>query len=67
MSLLGELAMAIGDMNVPISAASAKINGKTKTSTITMVIQVSSREQVDRVMRMLQKRSDIVEVFRAGS
>jgi len=66
-SLLGELAMAIGDMNVPISAASAKLNGKTKTSTITMVVQVSSREQVDRVMRLLQKRSDIIEVFRAGS
>ncbi|MBQ8537153.1 MAG: bifunctional (p)ppGpp synthetase/guanosine-3',5'-bis(diphosphate) 3'-pyrophosphohydrolase, partial [Clostridia bacterium] len=66
-SLLGELAMAIGDMNVPINAASAKINAKTKTSTITMVIQVSSREQVDRVMRLLQKRSDIIEVFRAGS
>jgi len=62
--LLGELAMFIGEMNVPISAVSAKANNRTKTSTISLVIQVSSREQVDKVMRQLQKRSDIVEVFR---
>lgn len=66
-SLLGELALFIGDMNVPITAVSAKSNPKTKTSAITLVIQVSSREQVDKVIRQLQKRSDVVEVFRSGS
>ena len=66
-SLLGELALFIGDMNVPITAVSAKLNPKNKTSAITMVIQVSSREQVDRVIKQLQKRSDVVEVFRSAS
>ncbi len=64
-SLLGELALFIGSMNVPIVAVSAKRNEKNKTSMITMVIQVKSREQLDQVFRQLHKRSDIVEVYRA--
>ena len=63
-SLLGELAMAIGNMNVPIVAVSAKRDEKKKISHIIMVIQVKSREQLDRVVAQLNKRSDIVEVYR---
>ncbi len=65
--LLGELATYIGEMNVPISAVSAKFNTKSKTSTITLVIQVTSRQQLDKVIKQLQKRSDIVEVYRGAS
>ena len=63
-SLLGELAMAIGNMDVPIVAVSAKRDEKKKTCIITMVIQVKSREQLDRVITQLHKRSDIIEVYR---
>ena len=63
-SLLGELAMAIGNMDVPIVAVSAKRDEKKKTCIITMVIQVKSREQLDRVFTQLHKRSDIIEVYR---
>lgn len=66
-SLLGELALAISDMNIPITAVNAKVNAKNKTSLITLVIQVSSREQVDRVIKLLQRRTDVVEVFRGAS
>ena len=64
-SLLGELAVYIGNMDVPIVAVSAKRDEKKKTSNIVMVIQVKSREQLDRVLGQLHKRSDIVEVYRA--
>lgn len=64
-SLLGELALYIGNMDVPIVAVSAKRDEKKKTSNIVMVIQVKSREQLDRVLGQLHKRSDIVEVYRA--
>jgi len=63
-SLLGELALCIGNMDVPIVAVSAKRDEKKKTCTITMVIQVKSREQMDRVFTQLHKRSDIIEVYR---
>ncbi len=63
-SLLGELAMAIGNMDVNIVAVSAKRDEKKKTCIITMVIQVKSREQLDRVITQLHKRSDIIEVYR---
>ena len=62
--LLGELATFIGEMNVPISAVSAKFNTKSKTSAITLVIQVNSRQQLDKVIKQLQRRSDVVEVYR---
>ena len=66
-SLLGELALCIGNMDVPIVAVSAKRDEKKKTSNITMVIQVKSREQLDRVFAQLHKRSDIIEVYRGST
>ena len=63
-SLLGELALCIGNMDVPIVAVSAKRDEKKKTCTIIMVIQVKSREQLDRVFTQLHKRSDSIEVYR---
>lgn len=63
-SLLGELALCIGNMDVPIAAVSAKRDEKKKTCNITMVIQIKSREQLDRVFTQLHKRSDIIEVYR---
>jgi len=63
-SLLGELALFIGNMDVPIMAVSAKRDEKHKTSLITMVIQVKSRDQLDRVLRQLHNRSDIIEIYR---
>ena len=66
-SLLGELALCIGNMDVPIMAVSAKRDDKRKTSVITMVLQVSSREQLDKVIKQLHNRTDIIEVFRGST
>ena len=62
--LLGDLAIYIGNLKVSISAISAKSDYKNKTITITLVIQVNSKEQLDYVMRQLKKRSDILQVYR---
>ena len=66
-SLLGELALCIGNMNVPIMAVSAKRDEKRKTSVITMVLQVKSREQLQGVFNQLHKRSDVIECYRGIS
>ena len=66
-SLLGELAMTIGNMDIPIVAASAKRHDRKKTSIITVVVQVKSREQLDRLMKQIQKRSDVVDVYRSAN
>ncbi len=66
-SLLGELALFIGNMGVPIMAVSAKRDDKRKTSVITMVVQVTAREQLDKVILGLQRRTDIIEVYRGIS
>ena len=66
-SLLGELAMTIGNMDIPIVAASAKRQDRRKTSIITVVVQVKRREQLDRLMKQIQKRSDVVDVYRSAN
>ena len=57
--------MTIGNMDIPIVAASAKRHDRKKTSVITVVVQVKSREQLDRLIKQIQKRSDVVDVFRS--
>lgn len=66
-SLLGELALFIGNLDVPIMAVSAKRDERHKTSVITMAIQVKSREQLDRVIKQLHNRSDIIEIYRGST
>ena len=62
--LLGEIATYIGEMNVPIKAVSAQAEDKTKTSTIKLVLEVRSRDQMDKVIKQLRKKSDIIDVYR---
>ena len=64
-NLLGELTNYVQDTGAPISAISGKVN-KNKTCTITIVVQVESREQLDSVLRRIQKRADVIEAFRVG-
>ena len=64
--LLGELAGYIGEMNVPIKAVTATVDEKTKTSVIKMTLEVHSKEQVDRVIMLLRRKADIIEVFRVN-
>lgn len=65
-SLLGELAMCIGNMDIPIVAVSAKRDEKKKTSVITMVVS-GQRAGAGRTgcSSSFCKRSDIIEVYRA--
>lgn len=63
-SLLGEVAMLISNMNVSITATNARKDMKRKTSTITMVIKVKSKQQLDAVIKKIKQRSDIIDVFR---
>ncbi len=64
MGLLADLTNYIANLKVPITAISTKTDYKQKISTITLVIQVSSKEQLDRVIRQLKKRSDVLQVYR---
>ncbi len=62
--LLAQLAACIGDMNVPISAASARIIQKGKSSMISMMLQVTSRGQLNSLIKALENRSDVIAVHR---
>ncbi|MDR2658270.1 MAG: TGS domain-containing protein, partial [Oscillospiraceae bacterium] len=64
--LLGELAALLAIMNVKVMTihAHAHENG---SCTIHMTIKINSKDQLDKVMKGIQKRSDVVEVFRLTS
>lgn len=64
LSLLGEIAMAIGNMNVSIVATSAKKDEKRKIATFNMVVKVNSKDQLEYVIRKLKQRQDVIDVFR---
>ncbi len=63
-SLLGELATYIGEMNVPIKAITAQVDEKTHTSALKLTLEVKTRDEMDRVIKQLRKKSDIIDVFR---
>ena len=62
-ALLGELTAFMEEQKMPLTAISVKLN-RNKTCNITMTFPVQSREQLDSVIRKLQRRSDVVEAYR---
>ena len=63
--LLGEVTTEIGGMGVSIRNSSSGMD-RNKIATIRLVLEVRSREQMDSVIRQLQKRSDVIDVFRTN-
>ena len=61
--LLGEVTSYIGELGVPIRNASTAID-RNKIATIRLVLEVRSREQMDSVIKQLQRRQDVMDVFR---
>ena len=61
--LLGEITSFIGSLNVPIRNASTSVD-RNKMATIRLVLEVRSRDQMDSVIRQLQKRQDVMDVYR---
>ncbi|MDR3051449.1 MAG: bifunctional (p)ppGpp synthetase/guanosine-3',5'-bis(diphosphate) 3'-pyrophosphohydrolase [Oscillospiraceae bacterium] len=65
--LLADLVLAIGGMKVTITAVSARANKKNDTCNLTVTLEVENVQEMDRVIRQLAKRSDIVEIYRLST
>ena len=63
-NMLGEIAMLIGEQNVSIKAANIQTDDKTRISTLRLTLDVSSREQMNRVIQALRNKADIMDVYR---
>ncbi len=63
--LLGDLSNLFASLGVPMLAVSAR-SLRNGTSQINLTLSVKDTEQLDKVIRQLQRRSDIIEVFRTG-
>ncbi len=64
--LLADLAVLIAGMDAPIESVTAKAT-KERTAIITLQLRIQSRAQLDKLIKSLQKRSDIIEVFRLST
>ncbi len=64
-NLLVEIASTISDMNISIKNVSASLDEKTQIATFRFAVEVKSREQMDKVVKSLMKKSDVIDVFRA--
>ena len=63
--LLGDLSTLFASMGVPLLKVFA-VSQRTGTSQINLTLEIKDTGQLDRVIRQLQRRSDIIEVFRTG-
>ena len=66
-NLLVEVASNISAMNIPIKASSSQVDEKTNIATIRFVIEVKTREQMERAVRQLRRKPDIIDVYRTQS
>jgi GTP pyrophosphokinase len=64
--LLGELAALLNIMNCKVMTIHARAH-ENGSCTISLTIKINSKDQLDKVMRGIKKRSDVVEVFRLTS
>ena len=63
-NMLGEIAMLIGEHNVSIKAANIQTDEKTRISTLRLTLDVSSRDQMNKVIQSLRNKADIMDVYR---
>jgi GTP diphosphokinase / guanosine-3',5'-bis(diphosphate) 3'-diphosphatase len=66
-TLMGDLATSVNNVGVPIIGVAVKRDKKRRTSNVTMVVQVKTREELDKLIKALRKRTDVVEVYRGSS
>ena len=52
-------------MNISIKNVAASLDEKTQIATFRFAVEVKSREQMDKVVKQLMKKSDVIDVFRA--
>ena len=64
--LLADLVLFISSLKVMISAISAKTN-KNQTCTINVTLEVKNRQELDKIIKQLSKRSDVIEIFRVST
>ncbi len=64
-NLLVELATILGEMNITIKTVSTTLDEKNRIATFRFVVEVKSREQMDKLVKQLMKKSDVIDVFRA--
>ncbi len=64
--LIGEIGLMIASMGISISGIYTSTSKVSKVERLNLVLNVKSREQIDRVIKALEARKDIIEVYRNG-
>jgi GTP pyrophosphokinase len=65
--LLADLMQVITSLGVTISTISAKSNKKDQTCFIAATLEVENSAELNKIIKQLSKRTDVVRVYRVGS
>ena len=71
--LLADLSLLFSQIEVPILSISARTNARSgasaanATTSINLTIETRNTLQLDKVIRQLKKRSDVIEVYRVST
>ncbi|MDI9504680.1 MAG: bifunctional (p)ppGpp synthetase/guanosine-3',5'-bis(diphosphate) 3'-pyrophosphohydrolase [Bacillota bacterium] len=66
LGLLADISAIFAKMDISIIALSARID-KNQNTTINVTLSCKNTQQLDKIIKQLQKRSDIIEVFRVSA
>ena len=65
--LFAEISLMFASQNVPVTAVTAHtVKNKQGLCTMNMTIVIKTTQQLDKLLRDLQKRPDVIEVFRVA-
>ncbi|NLG24914.1 MAG: bifunctional (p)ppGpp synthetase/guanosine-3',5'-bis(diphosphate) 3'-pyrophosphohydrolase, partial [Clostridiales bacterium] len=64
--LFADISLMLSQMEVPIVAISARTNRNT-TTTLNLTLSIKNTQQLEKIIKQLLKRSDIIEVFRVSN
>ena len=49
---------------MPIKTVNTELDEKNRIATFRFVLEVKSREQMDKLVKLLQRKTDVIDVFR---
>ena len=64
--MLADLVLTISNLKVTLTAVTAKAN-KNHTCSVTVTLEVENRQELDKIIKQLAKRSDILEIYRVST
>ncbi|MGI6003852.1 MAG: RelA/SpoT family protein, partial [Christensenellales bacterium] len=65
--LLADLINTLSKMDMMLLGVNARVNSKNSQANVNLTVKISDTQQLERLIKQIQRLSEVVEVFRVGS